>query len=358
MVLDRGERRRAIGQLDERTRATGVGEREIWALLHAGVAPATLVPGIELLAEMPLTTRTVEQGHALSSVLVKEHKSYISDTVTARATVATVAQLLGDPGDSKLSRRISRVRNKLAQLRRKDPRKCTGRHVFLGRTLKRARAKASASEFASSVGPGFVKRHGQVWRNAPIEQKAMYEQLAETHKEQSLVRNKAAIDRQALVLENLAAEQAHDRQSKSLRMSACRWSEAQRVDFDSMFADGDWSASNVDKMRAAIATPARPPDTMQMAVLQSMGGFGEASSDEEAPPWLAWVCEHRDFFRKCMLRVRRAEDDLATFFKFVFAMQNPLLVCVMSAEPGSMPERSLSPQCLFASEPTEWEHMF
>ncbi len=61
-----------------------------------------LIAGAKLLGEMPWTSRTVEQGHVLSSALMQQHKMYTSDTLTARTTVAAMRVLIAPRADGNL----------------------------------------------------------------------------------------------------------------------------------------------------------------------------------------------------------------------------------------------------------------
>ena len=111
---------------------------KIYCLLHVGVPSSTLAAGVDLLGEMPFTTRAVEQGHAVSALLMKYHKLYTSSVMTSRTIVSTVKQLV-DGQVSRQVRRICKLRSRLKRLRKSDPSKIHGRHAYLGALLQRAR---------------------------------------------------------------------------------------------------------------------------------------------------------------------------------------------------------------------------
>ena len=113
---------------------------KIYCLLHVGVPSSTLAAGVDLLGEMPFTTRAVEQGHAVSALLMKYHKLYTSSVMTSRTVVSTVKQLV-DGQVRRQGRRICKLRSRLERLRKSDPSKIHGRHVYLGALLQRARAR-------------------------------------------------------------------------------------------------------------------------------------------------------------------------------------------------------------------------
>jgi hypothetical protein len=68
------------------------------------------------------------------------------------------------------------------------------------------------------------------------------------------------------------------------------------------------------------------------------------------------MCEHRQFFATCLLKVHVGED--YHVFKFVYAMQNPLLVCLMAVDEVDGSEHALTP-CAFHHECVDmWEFTF
>ena len=83
---------------------------KIHTLLNLGVLAAALAPAVKMLGELPFTTRIVEQGHALSSQMMKWHKDYTTKTMTARTTVCVLGQLVS-PQEDLAAQEVRRCHN-------------------------------------------------------------------------------------------------------------------------------------------------------------------------------------------------------------------------------------------------------
>jgi hypothetical protein len=68
------------------------------------------------------------------------------------------------------------------------------------------------------------------------------------------------------------------------------------------------------------------------------------------------MCEHRQFFASCLLKIHVGED--YHMFKFVYAMQNPLLVCLMAVDEVDGSEHALTPSAFHHECVDMWEFTF
>eukprot|EP00972_Heterocapsa_arctica_P096422 14224556-Heterocapsa_arctica.AAC.1 len=132
-------------------------------------------------------------------------------------------------------------------------------------------------------------------------------------------------------------------------MTDCRWTDAEKVEFEHLFASSEmWSAHHVQKLRALSAAPVRQPDPAVLAALQSMSVDMCAQQKADHPEWLSWMCDNREYFRDCMIKLQRPGDEVIEIYRFIFAMQKPLLVCLMAASEVLVGDRLQSPAIFFA----------
>ena len=71
------------------------------------------------------------------------------------------------------------------------------------------------------------------------------------------------------------------------------------------------------------------------------------------------MCEHRDFVSRRLLRWHEDvpnEEAVVKIFRFVFAYQNPLLVCVVAVEQEEYGQRLVSPADFFNHIGAGWQH--
>ena len=115
--LIHGDIRANLDKLQHGPKPKDVVSCKIRALMGLRVDPVSLVPGVQLLAEAPWSTKLVEQGHTLSSRLLRYHRYSTSETLRARTVVATTKQLVS-PTAPKAKRNIEKVRGRLRKLRK------------------------------------------------------------------------------------------------------------------------------------------------------------------------------------------------------------------------------------------------
>ena len=331
---------------------------KIHALLHLGVPMEIVKAGVDLLGEMPFSTRLVEQGHAVSAGLMKWHRKYTSATMMARSVVSSTKQLV-DVGVARLASQRAKALDRVAMLRRKQPSQCHGRQAFVGSLLQEARPAHSSEEYDRIVRPRLMKEHAEKWQALSREEREDFvnraNQIRDNRQQQKREMIQAEVGKIRELNREILDEQAR---GQSLRMSACSWGEAQKADFENLYRDDRWSPSYVKNVRSTAVLPVHAPPQLTMDVLQSMAvGTG---SHGEVPEWLSWVCAHR-VFRTCLLRwkqAREGEEDHFVFYQFIFAMQNPRFVALMEVEEEEVVEGVVSPSELFGEGSHAWEHFF
>ena len=102
---------------------------KIHRLANLGVALEQLECVVELMSQLPFSTRAAEQGHSTSSVLMKLHKGYTSATMCSRAVIMSAKQLVHSRLPSHLAK-LQKTHEQLARLRRREPSKIRGRQAF------------------------------------------------------------------------------------------------------------------------------------------------------------------------------------------------------------------------------------
>lgn len=353
----------AVGNIPDNLAALQVGlvpaeetAYKIYTLLHAGVPIDALAPAVRMLGELPCTSKCAEQGHVLSSHLMQWHKQYTADTMTARTTVAAVKQLVG-PSIDRAVRKVERCKSQLKRARKQQPSKLGARQLFCGALWKSARAKCGKQEFLATVRRNVLQRHGSIWKNKSVSERADYEDLARARRGQKLREQRDDVRRgvQDLSEAQRDLDQA-SLQGRSLRMSDCKWTSVQKVGFQELFESEDWTHGHVQQLREAAATTCTSMEEAKLAVLNSMPAFEQDVPMVEKPAWVGWMCSHREFFKGCVFKLCRAGE--VSFFQFVFAQKSPSLICFVALEPYDLPVRLLSPLSFWDAEANTRLHTF
>ena len=107
----------ALACLDEPEEAT---MRKIWQLLRLGYNRGRIVEGLQLLADCSWSTTPVEQQHGAASSMRKSHSEYGPETLTTRAFILMLRQLLAPNEDDV---RQQQLEDKVSKLSKKNPRR-------------------------------------------------------------------------------------------------------------------------------------------------------------------------------------------------------------------------------------------
>ena len=124
-------------------------------------------------------------------------------------------------------------------------------------------------------------------------------------------------------------EDAKDKR-KPMRLSDCRFSPEEVEAMTASFELGSWTRRASQKRRL-LEVPSAPPADLQarMSAVSVQQEPGHAR-----PEWLSAVCGHRDHFSDTAFLVRGATG-VVSAYKFMYAMQNPLMVafCPLQKQP-------------------------
>ena len=135
-------------------------------------------------------------------------------------------------------------------------------------------------------------------------------------------------------------------------------SNAQKIEFVSLFNSDQFGIKRVAELRREDSVPVGPPCAVDLAVLDAMEVFSstDVGGSHPQPTFLSWMCGHRDLFVECVIRVRNAAGEC--LLKYIFAQQNPLIVCFMELSAVAVPDVEVDPSTYFHAEPFLWDHTF
>lgn len=293
-----------------------------------------------------------EQGHASVSTIMKQHNEYNSGSVHARAVILQAQPLFQvDPELAK----VEQLRGRINRLKKKQRQRVMGRHMF----LKALREQASSSEalgktwLCSDVGRFVIKQHGKLWHKLDKAKQSRFEQQAMLFwgDRQDTINEKM----QALRSES-AAQRAKVRENvdQGCSMSSCRLSDAQRCDLDDMYKLGQCAGKHIDALRAQVAMPVRQPSQEFHDVMESID-IPVGKKAVARPDWLRWACEHLDFMVDSAVRFERSGR--TEYYNFVFAMQNPMLVCMCRLRPLEQTFVPVDPGEYHSRSLAMWDHI-
>jgi hypothetical protein len=107
-------------------------------------------------------------------------------------------------------------------------------------------------------------------------------------------------------------------------MDACRLSESDKHKLDALYCAPQYSSASVSARSAASCSKIQPPPLYARDAFEAMD-VHEERQRVESPPWLRFLCQHRAFFANCAMRWPCGNG--FRYEKFIFAMQQPQVVC-------------------------------
>ena len=110
LKLTQGDIPKNLADLLEADSVTEFNSQRIKAGLVLGVPQAEVVRALKLLCDAPCSTTLVEQAHKSAALLIRQHRQYKPETLTARSFVTQVAPLFSskavDPIAARLQKQI------------------------------------------------------------------------------------------------------------------------------------------------------------------------------------------------------------------------------------------------------------
>lgn len=266
----------------------------------------------------------MEQGHAAASTIMKAHGSYGSSTMQGRAFLLQARPLFQTDAEV---RSIDRLSSRIDTLRKSQPAKITGRHMYMKAMREQASFFASTGKrYDRNIGKVVMKGHGARWKALSAQRRRQFEEQAVQFKEhrREAIKERLCEAQEELKLRKQRLQERMSKQSLTT-MSACRLSDKDLVDFDQVCLVPEWTTGRLEQMTLAAAQKVGPPAPEVQAVLEAMP-LEMPDRNTKPPSWLSWVCHNRDFLRECI--VRTTQDGSYNHYRFIFALQSPLLVCI------------------------------
>lgn len=160
---------------------------KIKQLLAMGYNEHQLVEAIGLFREVPWTTTGVEQGHGSTAAMHKGHARLGPEQLCARSFLHSLRTLLQPPPPG----RDEQLQAQAESLKRKEPEKVSGRHMFFKELRAQAQSNLPQGEKLSlAVSQALLAQHGSVWNSLSPAAQSVYNRSAQRF---------AAEARQALV---------------------------------------------------------------------------------------------------------------------------------------------------------------
>ena len=286
--------------------------QKIHQLASMGYSMHELEAGVRLLGEAPFSALTTEQAHSFAANLMKMHPKYTRSTMTARAMVQQCACLFRpDP----LLKKINTSKKRLCRLRRRRPGRITGRHAFVSSLFAEAkRWTKGLRPLRMDFAKGVMKQHGKKWASMHREHKMDFHTLAAHLQEERRVRLATRILTEQGRLQKLR-QQLRDEclqpSGSPLRLSSCRFTACQQVDFEAMLSARLWSRAHLAELREKANEPIQQPIDPIKATLDSMA-IPVTTAGAEVPAWARWMAHHRDFFKSGVARMKVGEGAMSS----------------------------------------------
>ena len=243
---------------------------------------------------------------------MKMHPEYTRSTMTARAMVQQCACLFRpDP----LLKKINTSKKRLCRLRRRRPGRITGRHAFVSSLFAEAkRWTKGLRPLRMDFAKGVMKQHGKKWASMHREHKMDFHTLAAHLQEERRVRLATRILTEQGRLQKLR-QQLRDEclqpSGSPLRLSSCRFSACQQVDFEAMLSARLWSRAHLAELREKANEPIQQPIDPIKATLDSMA-IPVTTAGAEVPAWARWMAHHRYFFKSGVVRRKVGEGAMSS----------------------------------------------
>lgn len=329
--------------------------QKIQRLMQMDVPIGQLLEGIALLAECPWTTRQVEQPHAVAKALLQSHSAYGEGTMLARAVVTQGRTLFTTDPDEK---QLARLNIRWEKLRRKQPHRITGRHVYCrGLTKSAALYKKHKHDLGQVSVNKLIKNHKKLLDAESKANKRQLDELAVGLQEDRRVEIRARIHvvTQQMKVCRARLKFRHQEGGTSLRDGLCRLGDCEKRMFDESYSSDEWTRQRVEAARTRALAPVGPPSEEDMSILDSMR-IATPLLTPEVPSWVPWMAHHRECLRTCIFQCCRGNG--MEFYRFAYASQNPVLVCACRLLPDDRIEKAIQPRLFSDFDDTMYEHCF
>jgi hypothetical protein len=305
-----------------------------------------------------MSTNTEEEGHKVPSVLMKLHHRLGEEQMRSRSMVGMIRPLVLP---SKADERLRRLREQLERLKRRRPQCITGRQAYVESLAACAKTKRGGVATTNKNKKLLFANHGKYWKILPEPLKVQYGRQAERMQD---ARRDELSQECAEVNFKIDAEEAWSKkeadQLPPLRLGSCRFTHSQRLKLLSYVNNEELTWDRVEASREQACMPVGQPDVLRTAAIERIPVHVEPTVyPRERLPWLSMVCKNRNFFKDCCFKLTTPHGDIV--LKFVFAVQNPLLICFHRLANANVQAYSSSssfsaaPRGIFGDMAVTWE---
>ena len=354
-TLCRGDVVQNLNDLHAGAKPTEEVSARIWDLLEMGETPETLKPVVDLLAQVPWTTKAVEDPHRVANAIMKCKKAKGRNTILPISVLRQAAPLFRRSMDEQ---KVQNLQKRIDAVRRRQTWKINGRHAYCKALIETARdAGTSGTVVAQNFGTRVLKFHGKRWDEMDMRRKNKYRDDAVGLRLAKQAVNKT--QRESLICKLRSAKQKREENLKKNRsmdlLDRCRFSDATLCEYDSFFNKTAYTREYVEEQRRQANTPLQQPIGAVVATLDLFPGTLR-KTEPPRPEWLRWMAHNREFFPNTMLRVTLGPAVL--YYKFAFASQNPLNIGMHAATLAEDYEPLLHAGLQADQDLEAWEYSF
>jgi len=290
----------------------------VWQLCRAGYSRSEVEEALSLMANLPWSQVSTEQGHSAASVVMKKHRMYGQQMLQTRSMMRQLAVLFNECPEQ---RKLEQCRKALAKLGRAQPHKLGGRQVFIGQLITVATELQSGQSSEAAIGKLIVARSGERWRALTEEQRNSMRARASVlvaEKLQALEEKTQKAKKAIRAQRDVVEEQ---RQPGPVRVGACRFTGAEVDLFAAAVSEKSFRGLNLQEYRARLFEAIGPPTLLAQQELMVFDG-PQKVDHRPVPDWLEFVAHRRDFFARCIFRLQDTDGSMR-YFAFLHAIQAP-----------------------------------
>jgi hypothetical protein len=333
----------AVGDIDANLTALGEGVEpldttaaKIHQLVRLGYARDELIEGVQLIGQIRWSTTVVEQGHGSSAAIHRAHRFYGRAMLTQRSMLCMLRPLFQKV---EVGAALAKVARKVERLQSRQPQKVTGRHLFLRDSLREMPDGPPAKRQA--LGAQIMQAHGARYRQLPRGIQEGYEQEASrwvAEHQRAIFDNIETLVGQSTIVRSRLSDKLLDTAGE-LHLRDCRFSDADRDAIATLWESEDFTASNVQALRARALLPPLPFDENTRQRLDAM--VVDDERPDIAPAWAAAIARKRHGFQGCALTFEHEGN--RQVYLFLFAVQRPLTCSLLALDdvPASDQPRSV-----------------
>lgn len=230
--LTRGNVEENLLQLSRGARPSESVSAKVYDLMALEYSLPRLAMAVRLLGTATWSVTCTEQGHAVTSQMMKYHKEYSAQTLIARSLVAQ-SKVLFMPSDDET--KLLKLQATMERFSRRPPEHLTGRQLFCQSLCALATARRKNGEvMGNDVNKRIFKKHAEQWHNQTARVNDSFEHEAVATRE---LRIAAIAEDMAAVSQEIKA--CRDRLRAELnggegpiRLSSARLSASERSGFD------------------------------------------------------------------------------------------------------------------------------